>query len=173
MNYRCKYRLSDKVVLDVGTIVPAGHLDYANHGTTIEFNGDTVPSPYEKIYDDTASAEKLDPNPDYKATFELTTTETDTDGDGIPDIQSDGVDTAAITIQKKDENGADMVSTADNDQFFAETSAGRLSVASGNLVNGTATITLQGSTNTGCVVSITARSARDSVQGGSIRIKYI
>jgi len=169
MKYRCKYRTSDKIVVGASADVPSGHFDDGSHGTTIEFSGTTIPRSFEKIYNDTPP-ESLDPNSDYLASYALTTTETDTDSDGIIDIAGDDVATATINIQKKDKDDVDMVAAGDNDAVFIELSVGASSVASLSLVNGAGSFVLQSGPNVGCVVNIVVRGPDD--RRGSITIKY-
>lgn len=175
MAYRCKHRLSDNIVIGASIGAAAGVFDDADHGTTIEFAGFDIPETGEKIYDDTPSAEKLDPNLNYKTVFKLTATATDTDGDGIADIAADNVAKATINIQKVDKDGNDITGAGDNEAFMAETSVGALDVASGSLVNGAATIELQPSSNIGSVARIAVRQADvvpNVLRVGSISIKF-
>lgn len=167
--FRCRYRLSDKVVLGGTRGASAGDFDDANHGTTIEFNG-RLPEIYEKVYDDTPGSEALNPRTDFNASYGLTTGATDTDSDGLADIAADGAATATITIQKKDKDGNDLT-TGHSDAYFVEVNNGSVDAASGTLTDGTDSFVLQASSMKGAAARILVRNA-DGMLQGEITIKF-
>ncbi len=132
--------------------------------------GGKLPEIGEYVYDDTPSAEALNPRVDYEATYGLTTAATDTDGDGHPDIAGDNVATAAITIQKKDKDGNDLT-TGHNDAYFVEVNGGAVDAASGTLTNGTDSFVLQASDKVGSVADIFVRNAGETIRG-KIKVKF-
>lgn len=167
--FRCQYRLSDKVVVGATRGAKSNYFDDADHGTTIAFKGH-LPTPYEKVYDDTLGSEALNSRTDYNASYELTTGATDTDGDGLLDIAADGAATATITIQKKDKDGNDLT-TGNNDAYFVEVNNGSVDAASGTLTDGTDSFVLQASSLKGAVARILVRNV-DGIIRGEITIKF-
>lgn len=80
---------------------------------------------------------------DHYGTLELSSNQTDTDGDGIQDMASDGIALATYTIKKKDVNGNYATGAGDNDSIAIVATRGKLSVRAVSLVNGQATFTLK------------------------------
>lgn len=172
MKFRCKYRLSDKLVVGAAVNAAAGQFDDASHGTTIEFAG-TLPRENEKYYDDTSGSEALAGNADFGTYLDLSTTAQDWDHDGVADVQADGLDSAQVTIQKKDAAGNDLIGAEHDDIVFLSISTGSLTESLISLVNGTASFFMDPSVNVGCEVLIAARSKKSGVKSGSLQIKFV
>lgn len=169
--FRCKYRLSDKIVVGAARGAADGAFDDADHGTTIEFTLG-FPMPYEKVYDDTLGSEALNDVAFPGAYISVTPSVSDSDDDGIVDLAADGSATVDFVIQKKDKDGNDLTDSGDNDVFFVEVSSGKMDVASSALVNGTKTVTLQPSSDLGKVVEICIRPSDPALPRVDIRIKF-
>lgn len=172
MPHRCKYRLSDKVTVGGALNAGPGFFDDDNHGTTIEFPG-SPPASSEMIYDDAPEAERLLPNPNFGAYFELSINKTDTDGDGIIDMNADGVDSAILFIKKKNKDGSDMTSARDNDAFFVSLDNGQVDKSQGTLSSGTESVNIQPATAKGRTVNILVHGSQESgLKVGRITLKY-
>jgi hypothetical protein len=183
MGYRGKYRISDKVIVGYAYDVPSDYFDDSpNFGTTVEFSGRIPSGPYAKTYnDDSEGSEYIEDTPKYNCYYELTTALTDSDGDGIVDLNADGSTTANITITKKAADGSTVL--GDVEDYFCEIhGGGALDKAEGSLdSSGTDTIVLQASLNTGMVVTIKVWPQAPTEEGqdltqakpGELRVKFI
>lgn len=80
---------------------------------------------------------------DHYGTLELSSNQTDTDGDGIQDMASDGTSLATYTIKKKDASGNYATGAGDNDSIAIAATRGKLSARAVSLVNGQASFTLK------------------------------
>lgn len=80
---------------------------------------------------------------DYYGSLELTSDQTDTDGDGIEDMPSDGTTLATYTVKKKDKDGNYVTGAGDTDLISIQADRGKLSSRSKSLVAGETTFTLK------------------------------
>lgn len=91
---------------------------------------------------------------------------------GVPDIPADGVSTATITIKKtKGETDGAMTATGDNDTVYIETTAGKLSTQSVDLVKGTANITLTSVAET-IIAEVSVYGPNDVMCAATIQIQF-
>lgn len=150
--YRCKYRLSNNLVVAAAFGAGDGAYDDADHGTTVEFDGDTLPVPYTNAYDATPGSEQLTPIPDHRLDIVA------------PDPMTRGQQ-VQLTVRKVDDQGAPVGSGGETVNVGAD--RGVLQVTSVTFVNGEATLDYTPPDET-IAISVWARDPEDKLTTAAI-----